>query len=492
MRKRIVESRVRLLSQVAVAAVLAGTAAGCSAGATRFHDPLFTGSTANQRDIISSGHPAGPAVASNDGGVAHSDLPPPAGAAASYAPISAAAPAPVQPVVAHGGSYGWSPTGGEVITVGPGQSLETLSIKYGVPVSEIAKANQIHSPADIHTGKVLVIPVKVALAAPAVAPESPAAAPVHIAKVMPAAAAMPVAKVKASETIHVVESGQTLYSISRQYGVRVDDVIALNSLEQGQGIRVGQRLRIPAGGSPAAAPIVQKASYTPDKPAEILGPPPRVLGRLIVKGGKTVGAAPGEAAASAEPPAAPAAPAAPAIPAAPSGKGAKAAAAGGLKVPPAVAAAPAAPAAAPVQSGGVVADASVDPPSANGTTFRWPVRGRIIAAFGSKPNGEKNDGINLAVPEGTSVKAAEAGTVIYSGNELAGYGNLVLIRHADGWVTAYAHNGDLLVKRGDQVRRGQVIAHAGMTGSVNAPQVHFELRRGAKPVNPLDFLNSTG
>ena len=149
---------------------------------------------------------------------------------------------------------------------------------------------------------------------------------------------------------------------------------------------------------------------------------------------------------------------------------------------------PAAPAAAPVQTASLSADAGIDPPSANGTSFRWPVRGRIISAFGSKPNGEKNDGINLAVPEGTSVKAAEAGTVIYAGNELAGYGNLVLIRHADGWVTAYAHNSDLLVKRGDQVRRGQAIAHAGMSGSVNAPQVHFELRRGAKPVNPLDYL----
>src|SRR5205814_2676072 len=123
----------------------------------------------------------------------------------------------------------------------------------------------------------------------------------------------------------------------------------------------------------------------------------------------------------------------------------------------------------PVQTGSLTADAGIDPPSVNGTSFRWPVGGRIISAFGSKPNGEKNDGINLAVPEGTSVKAAEAGTVIYAGNELAGYGNLVLIRHADGWVTAYAHNADLLVKRGDPVKRGQVVAHAGMSGSVNAP-----------------------
>jgi murein DD-endopeptidase MepM/ murein hydrolase activator NlpD len=133
-------------------------------------------------------------------------------------------------------------------------------------------------------------------------------------------------------------------------------------------------------------------------------------------------------------------------------------------------------------------DDMVEPASADGTSFRWPVRGRIISGFGAKPNGEKNDGINLAVPEGTSVKAAEAGTVIYAGNELEGYGNLVLIRHADDWVSAYAHNSDIKVKRGDTVRRGQTIGMAGMSGSVNSPQVHFELRKKAKPVNPLDYL----
>ena len=96
-------------------------------------------------------------------------------------------------------------------------------------------------------------------------------------------------------------------------------------------------------------------------------------------------------------------------------------------------------------------DDAADPPSTDGTSFRWPVRGRIISGFGTKPNGERNDGINLAVPEGTSVKAVEAGTVIYAGNELEGYGNLVLVRHADGWVSAYAHNKDITVKRGDTV-----------------------------------------
>ena len=98
---------------------------------------------------------------------------------------------------------------------------------------------------------------------------------------------------------------------------------------------------------------------------------------------------------------------------------------------------------------GALAPAAPQPAAADASGFRWPVRGRIISGFGKKPNGERNDGINLAVPEGTSVKAAEDGTVIYAGNELKSYGNLVLIRHTNGWVSAYAHNSELQVKRGD-------------------------------------------
>jgi murein DD-endopeptidase MepM/ murein hydrolase activator NlpD len=129
-----------------------------------------------------------------------------------------------------------------------------------------------------------------------------------------------------------------------------------------------------------------------------------------------------------------------------------------------------------------------EPARDSGPGFRWPVRGRVISGFGKKPNGEHNDGINLAVPEGTSIMAAEDGTVIYAGNELKSYGNLVLIRHANGFVTAYAHSKEIWVKRGEQVQRGQIIAEAGMTGDVEAPQVHFELRKGVTPVNPLDYL----
>jgi murein DD-endopeptidase MepM/ murein hydrolase activator NlpD len=122
-------------------------------------------------------------------------------------------------------------------------------------------------------------------------------------------------------------------------------------------------------------------------------------------------------------------------------------------------------------------------------SFRWPVRGRVIAGFGPKPNGLQNDGINLAVPEGTPIKAAEDGVIAYAGNELKGYGNLVLVRHSNGFVTAYAHASEILVKRGDHVKRGQMIARSGQTGNVSSPQLHFEIRKGANPVDPTQYLN---
>jgi murein DD-endopeptidase MepM/ murein hydrolase activator NlpD len=127
--------------------------------------------------------------------------------------------------------------------------------------------------------------------------------------------------------------------------------------------------------------------------------------------------------------------------------------------------------------------AAAAPDSAN-PEFRWPARGRVIQAFGAGGN----DGINIAVPEGTQVKAAESGVVAYAGSELKGYGNLVLIRHPNGFVSAYANNGSINVKRGDSVKRGQTIALSGQTGNVASPQLHFELRKGSKPVDPSSFL----
>ncbi len=158
--------------------------------------------------------------------------------------------------------------------------------------------------------------------------------------------------------------------------------------------------------------------------------------------------------------------------------------------------APVAPAPKPEQQVAVVsppASAAVAMPekptdSGGAPSFRWPARGRVISGAGAMTNGQQNDGINLALPEGTPVHAAEDGVVAYAGSELKGYGNLVLIRHSNGFVTAYAHASEIMVKRGDQVRRGQVIAKSGQTGNVSSPQLHFEIRKGSTPVDPMQYL----
>lgn len=122
--------------------------------------------------------------------------------------------------------------------------------------------------------------------------------------------------------------------------------------------------------------------------------------------------------------------------------------------------------------------------------FSWPVRGRVIEGFGRGDHGERNDGINIATEYGAPIRAAASGTVTYTGNELKGYGNLVLIRHSDGFVTAYAHAGSIRVARGEHVERGQVIGTAGETGDVDEPQLHFEIRRGVQAVDPERYLTS--
>jgi murein DD-endopeptidase MepM/ murein hydrolase activator NlpD len=127
-------------------------------------------------------------------------------------------------------------------------------------------------------------------------------------------------------------------------------------------------------------------------------------------------------------------------------------------------------------------------PDSDKPEFRWPARGRVISGFGAR--GGNGDGIAIAVPEGTPVKAAETGTVAYAGEELKGYGKLVLVRHDNGFVSAYAHNGELNVKRGDKVSRGQTIAKSGATGNVTSPQLHFELRKGSTPVDPTKYLDN--
>jgi murein DD-endopeptidase MepM/ murein hydrolase activator NlpD len=320
------------------------------------------------------------------------------------------------------------------IIVGTSDTLEVLAHRYHVTPAAILAANGYKGPRTLSPGQSLVIPQP---AAPAVATEAPsAAAPVAAVPPAPVAPAVkPVAVAAAptaAATVHVVNKGDTLHSIARRYHVSVAELTRSNKLDAGAKLKLGMRLNVPAKVA-AAAPVALVAAPQP------VAAPPAAAPKL----------------ASAAPPQ--------------SARLAQASPAAEDDAPPAATKASETTGALP--------------------TFRWPVRGKVIAGYGAKTNGKANDGINLAVPEGTPVKAAEDGVVAYAGNELKGYGNLVLVRHANGYVTAYAHASELLVKRGDPIKRGQVIAKSGQSGEVASPQLHFEIRKGSNPVDPLQFLN---
>jgi murein DD-endopeptidase MepM/ murein hydrolase activator NlpD len=251
------------------------------------------------------------------------------------------------------------------------------------------------------------------------------------------AASKPVAGVAAPSSVHIVNRGDTLMSIARRNQIPVAQLAKANNLETSAKLSLGMKLNVP-GAKSAAAPVAQPV-------------------------------APVQQFAAVAPPAAK-----PGTPAAQQQSARLAQATTNVEEKPVVTEAPA-----------------VKPSEATGAlpTFRWPVRGKVITTYGAKTNGKANDGINLAVPEGTPVKAAEDGVVAYSGNELKGYGNLVLVRHSNGYVTAYAHASELMVKRGDTIKRGQIIAKSGQSGEVGSPQLHFEIRKGSSPVDPLQFLN---
>ncbi|WP_061932639.1 M23 family metallopeptidase, partial [Aureimonas sp. AU22] len=316
---------------------------------------------------------------------------------------------------------------------------------------------------------------------PAPAPVQ-AAAPVGQAQVAQTSMsrAMPAASSSGARSASVkVEPGDSLLGIARRTGASVADLRAANGLD-GDNIRIGQTLVVPGGAAPAASGT-RVAS---------LGAPPTTLQAQAA-------AIPAPRAAPANRPvAASAAPAAPhATATAPAPKASQ---------PAAVAAAPAAPAApkasdtavaaaAPVQPTTVAKEeakeeASLAPASTGIDQFRWPVQGRVVKNFGDKVGSRRNDGLNISVPRGTPIKAAENGVVIYAGEGLKEFGKTVLVKHDNGLVTVYGHADDILVQRGSTVKRGQEIAKAGMTGDADAPMVHFEVRKDSSPVNPMTYL----
>jgi len=445
---------------VCVAVISAGVA-GCSSDATRFNDPLgnpfASRNSAPAADVTGSIPPAQAAPVSR---IETRPLPsapqatynPPASQPAYNPPAPQATYRPPATQPSQQPRYntasadvtgsistrplprGAAPEAGGAITVQPGDTIHSLSQRYGVSAAALMQANGLSSPQALQAGQRLVIPRA------GVAP----AAPSRTVAATPAAAPAPAG----SGTVHIVNPGETLSAVARKYGKSRDEIARANGVAPDHHVRIGERLTIP-GAAPVRTVAAAPAAAQPVVAAKPAAPAPQ--------------------------PAAPAQQAAPAHP-----------------VQKVAVAEPTATARLASPATETPAEAKNDAGEVTGSTgFRWPVRGRVIAGFGAKPNGQQNEGINLAVPEGTAIRAAEDGVVAYAGNELKGYGNLILVRHPNGYVTAYAHASELMVKRGDNVRRGQVIARSGQTGNVSSPQLHFEIRKGSTPVDPMQFLSGT-
>ncbi|HEV2265158.1 MAG TPA: LysM peptidoglycan-binding domain-containing M23 family metallopeptidase [Stellaceae bacterium] len=245
---------------------------------------------------------------------------------------------------------------------------------------------------------------------------------------------------------HVVQHGETLYSIAGSEGVELYSLARMNELTPPFAVTPGRVLKLP----PAVA-----RPLAPETP--LPAPPP----------GKPEIAATSLAPVTTQPEGAPPSP------------------------PPQKPEVASLPPPTPATTTPQQPQAELPAPPSRAGRFLWPVQGKVIGHFGTTAAGTHNDGINIAAPKGTPVRAADSGVVAYAGNELRGYGNLILIKHAGGWMTAYAHNGTLLVKRGDVVKRGQEIATVGATGIVSEPQLHFEIRRGTQVLDPTAYLSAS-
>jgi len=410
--------------QFVIVSLIALGVTGCSSDSGRFSDPFTsdtfaTGETTGsipQRTSRIDSRPL-PHIAGNSGegtsggGRGMASYQPPNGEITGSVP-----PVPPPPK--------WTWAGGTPVVLAPGETLETLARRHGVPVAALMETNGITNPAQVHAGQHLVIPRY--HGAGMSAPQTRIASTVPAMPAAPGGA--PRSALSRSAGVHVVAPGETLHSIARRYRKSVLALAKANNIAPESMLKVGERLIIPdarpATTAAVAAPSARGPAVPPQGPNLATADSPHAA-RIVT-------------------------------PAAPTG----------------------------VESKVKAAEPAGALPS-----FRWPARGRIIAGFGPQPNGLQNDGINVALPEGTPIKAADDGVVAYAGNELKGYGNLVLVRHRNGYVTAYAHASEVLVKRGDTVKRGQVIAKSGQTGSVTSPQLHFEIRKGSTPVNPAQYLN---
>ena len=446
---------------VLAAACVGLAVAGCSS-TSRFDFPAFnlTSSDNGNADLAATAALPIPeesvysSGSASDTQLARTSLPPPSytprPSAAAYSPQSSGRVGAEQARYSGQGAPHAEPAvlrasqvSGRRIKVAKGDTLSILSRRHGVSVEAIMSANSLPD-GRLAIGQELIMP-GVAGAKVAAAPPAPA------------------------QSTYKVQKGDTPHDIAEKLDVDEKTLIERNNLSPNN-LQIGQVLVIPGKGS---KPTVAAKETTP--PASNTTPNVRVVKTttILAPGSTSLAEEEAQEAASAD--------------AKPGSKSGHTANKKQGEQAPDIAASP------EITGEDSPRVASNDqlptPDPMSGNSFRWPVKGRVIADFGARPDGGHNDGIDVAVPQGTSVKAAENGVVAYAGNELKGYGNLVLVRHANNWVSAYANNEEILVKRGDKVRRGQVIAKAGATGSVTQPQVHFELRKGSRPVDPTKYMS---
>ncbi len=401
--------------------------AGCSQDVARFD------SSGNpfSNPFASQTAQATPAASAPSTHVASAPLAPATSVASAPlpAPTSSAAPiASTAPV--RGSAAGWSAVGGTPVVVASGETLDSLSRRYGVPASALLSANGLSSAAEVKGGTRMIVPVYSAGDRAVASAKEPADSAEKSKK-----HAEDVAANDTRETSGKARKAEDKATEKTKAEDKAKADEQKSKREVASKTKAEKVASSDAGKSETGKSDVAKrdSKAKPDGKTEVV---------KTDAAKATAGKKPG-------------------VDDTPTGN-----------VDPKAAVAK-----APVTS--AEADASGSNPE-----FRWPARGRIIQGF--KAGG--NDGIDISVPEGTSVRAAESGVVVYSGDGLKGYGNLVLIKHPNGYVTAYANNAELDVKRGEQVKRGQVIAKSGDTGNVNSPQLHFELRKGSTPVDPTSYL----
>jgi len=319
-------------------------------------------------------------------------------------------------------------TNASAVVVGKGDSVYALSRRHRVPMRAIIEANGLKAPFTLRVGQRIKLP---------------------------------------RGPVHVVQKGDTLLAIGTRYNVDPYEVARINGVKPPYIIRIGEPLTLPVEGGGR----VKTIAVSPNVDADLGGGP-----------GVSVIPEPVPAASEARAPGQPKTLAEVTVPRRPPRTSRLPATPPAWSSPPKVARAP-----EPQKTAQAPTHVPAPPPKSS-SGFAWPVKGRVISRFGVKAKGLRNDGINIAAARGTPVRAAENGVVAYAGNELRGFGNLLLIKHSGGWVTAYAHNDKVLVRRGQKIRKGDTVATVGSSGSVTSPQLHFEIRKGKKARDPGKLL----